>query len=379
MLAYLDSLEVFDRSLGLNPFLLLDGHSSRFELDFLEYINKVETKWVVNIGLPYGTSYWQVGDSTEQNGCFKMALVKQKQALVTKKNDHGLPYEINKTDVVKLVKDAWRVSFARPETNRKAVLQRGWGPRALNYNCLLHEEIMASKPSIEEHQAKKPLIKSSLTPSELNLSGGLAGTLIDRIVAEKNKEGGALTIDQVREKRRATARQSLENHEKRCSAGLIAAAGRFGLDSNFLAYVRHAKDMEEERVRQQQLRKKDIFDTLRAKVQDIRDKNLPPEKWTVSELNTMLQWYKNPSDTAMPSKKSDKLARYHQICNRGDPPEPELLPLPPLPTPQLATASTEDAVPDLSLLDDNSSTLSDLEDNELLMRINEMLTSATEV
>jgi hypothetical protein len=82
----------------------------------------------------------------------------------------------------------------------------------------------------------------------------------------------------------------------------------------------------------------------------------------------MLQWYKNPSDTAMPSKKSDKLARYHQICNRGDPPEPELLPLPPLPTPQLATASTDDAVPDLSLLDDNSSTLSDLEDNEICNR-----------
>ena len=53
--------------------------------DFLEYINTCESKWYVNIGLPYGTSYWQVGDSTEQNGCFKMALSKAKQELVTKK------------------------------------------------------------------------------------------------------------------------------------------------------------------------------------------------------------------------------------------------------------------------------------------------------
>ena len=85
MLAYLDSLDLFDRSTGLNPFLILDRHGSHFKLDILEYINKAEHKWNVNIGLPYGTSYWQVGDSTEQNGCFKMALTKEKKALVTKK------------------------------------------------------------------------------------------------------------------------------------------------------------------------------------------------------------------------------------------------------------------------------------------------------
>jgi hypothetical protein len=62
-------------------------------------------------------------------------------------------------------------------------------------------------------------------------------------------------------------------------------------------------------------KKKDIYDVLQVKVQAIKDKNLPPKKWTVSELNTMLQWYKSPSNTAMPSKKADKLARYYQICN----------------------------------------------------------------
>ena len=34
MLQAIDMLGVFDRSTGLNPFLLLDGHGSRFELDF---------------------------------------------------------------------------------------------------------------------------------------------------------------------------------------------------------------------------------------------------------------------------------------------------------------------------------------------------------
>jgi hypothetical protein len=47
---------------------------------------------------------------------------------------------------------------------------------------------------------------------------------------------------------------------------------------------------------------------LEAKVKAIREKNLPPEKWSVADLNAMLQWYKNPSNTAVPTKKADKLA-----------------------------------------------------------------------
>ena len=106
--------------------------------------------------------------------------------------------------------------------------------------------------------------------------------------------------------------------------------------------------MEEEKQRQKQLRAKDLYDVLLVKVQAIRSKNLPAEKWTSSELNTMIQWHKRPDDAAMPSKKADKLARYYDICGRGDPVAPtvpiELVPptqleqddddeLPPLPAP----------------------------------------------
>jgi hypothetical protein len=84
------------------------------------------TKWNVSIGLPYGTSYWKVGDSSEQNGCFKMALTKAKQELVTKK-DNRLDFAVDKRDVVKLVKEAWAASFGRIRTNQKAILHRGWG------------------------------------------------------------------------------------------------------------------------------------------------------------------------------------------------------------------------------------------------------------
>jgi hypothetical protein len=65
MLATIDGHDVFNRSDGVPPFLLLDGHGSRFDLTFLEYINNPATKWNVCIGVPCGTSYWQVGDSTD--------------------------------------------------------------------------------------------------------------------------------------------------------------------------------------------------------------------------------------------------------------------------------------------------------------------------
>jgi hypothetical protein len=51
---------------------------------------------------------------------------------------------------VKLVKEAWKVSFARVEMNRKAVLHRGWGPKALNMNVLKNPEIMATVPNVSK-------------------------------------------------------------------------------------------------------------------------------------------------------------------------------------------------------------------------------------
>ena len=76
MMSTINKLEVFDWSDGVPPFLLLDKNNGlRFDCQsFLKYINEPETKWNVCMGVPYGTSYWQVGDSHEQNGCFKMAV-----------------------------------------------------------------------------------------------------------------------------------------------------------------------------------------------------------------------------------------------------------------------------------------------------------------
>jgi hypothetical protein len=294
-------------------------------LDFLQYINSVETKWECCIGLPYGTSYWQVGDSSEQNGCFKMALTRAKQELVTKKNDAGLEFSINKTDIVGLVQIAWKRSFARVKTNIKAVAHRGWGPKALNYNVLLHPEILATKHGAKEKELTTGL-ETNVALEDLNLSEGLAATLVERIVDYKVKEASrnGVGADEQRRKRKATAEERLRSQDKRISSGLLAAAGHFHLGAEVRDQVQQRADAAKEREYNASLKKKDEYDALFVKVQEIQNLNLPYDKWNAVQLKLMVKWFKRDGDEKLPNKKQDLVARYLATCHRGDLPAPML-------------------------------------------------------
>jgi len=139
----LDHHDIFDRSNNKMPFLLLDGHQSRFEVPFLEYITNTNHPWMVCIGVPYGTSLWQVADSKEQNGSFKIALSKIKKEILSKRLDIMMDKpELVPTDIIPMVNFAWNQSFVRVEKNLKAIEARGWGP--LNYALLNDSQIQAT-------------------------------------------------------------------------------------------------------------------------------------------------------------------------------------------------------------------------------------------
>ncbi len=72
VMKYLDKKWAFDWT-EADPFRLLVGHGSRFEMPFLNYINDPASKWMVSIGVPYGTSLWQVGNSSQQMVCTRCA------------------------------------------------------------------------------------------------------------------------------------------------------------------------------------------------------------------------------------------------------------------------------------------------------------------
>jgi hypothetical protein len=77
---------------------------------------------------------------------------------------------------------------------------------------------------------------------------------------------------------------------------------------------------------------KDEYDKLLAKVTTVRALNKPPEKWSATQLHTMVKWYKRDDDNAIPSKKTELLTRYLETCNREErvaPPLPEMPHQPP--------------------------------------------------
>ena len=78
ILKHLDHHGITNRAPGdPPPCLIVDGHGSRLSIPFLRYINNLDEKgneveganhrWKVIIGLPNGTAYWQVADSSYIN------------------------------------------------------------------------------------------------------------------------------------------------------------------------------------------------------------------------------------------------------------------------------------------------------------------------
>ena len=141
----LDDLELFkkDREEGKIPFMLLDGHQSRFDLDFLRYINTYPHRWNVCIGVPYGTAFWQVGDSSKQNGCFNINLSQVKAAMLqTRIDELNHAMQLARTDIIPLVNQSFFSSFGNRLTNKKALAERGWNP--YNRNLLLDPTVWAT-------------------------------------------------------------------------------------------------------------------------------------------------------------------------------------------------------------------------------------------
>ena len=123
--------------------MLLDGHSSRFDLEFLRYINSYPHTWNVCIGVPYGTALWQVGDSSQQNGRFNINLTEVKSTLLQTRIDqlqHAM--QLVHTDIIPLVNLSFPSSFGNRKTNKKALAERDWNP--LNHCLLLDPTVRAT-------------------------------------------------------------------------------------------------------------------------------------------------------------------------------------------------------------------------------------------
>jgi hypothetical protein len=244
MLAKMDEHSLFDRSAGINPFLLCDGHGSRFEEPFLEYTLESDMSWTCCIGVPYGTSMWQVGDSPEQNGTFKIESKKANADTVWHKIRAGLPAMLERCDIVRIVNIARQKSFARVDTNLKAIAERGWG--ALNYVLLDHPELQETKDrveSINDIYKKQVMDGVEITDlTSLNTDKGSMGLAMDMFLdnALQDKALGKLTVAEKKEKRRQ-AGMLRKDGGARLSAGLMVITDGYAIGPDCIAWARRTR------------------------------------------------------------------------------------------------------------------------------------------
>ena len=267
----IDHFQLLPRTPGVLPFAMLDGHGSRLELPFLKYINNKTTEWCVCLGVPYGTAYWQVGDSKEQNGSFNMAMTDAKRKLLNLKRKHCLKETIDKTDLMLLINIAWNKSFARIDKNRKAIADRGWGPYNRNILTLSHiratmtnderkddaffnyEVVLSSSLSVSTITNDSSICNNNISSksryngsSDINLNIGIAASVTDTIVQHED---------------RLIARERINNNQisgktfkniitdaKKMSAGLCFKNGEVRLGKTLLDGLLNRKRLAEDLV-----------------------------------------------------------------------------------------------------------------------------------
>jgi len=192
MLRYMDELDLFPRSDTLIPFLLMDGHGSRFELEFLQYINNKEHEWSVCIGVPCGAHLWQVSNAASMNGTFKIGITKAKEELMSAKEKRFMSAKFLPTDIIPIVNKAWSHSFANVAFGKKALAERGWTP--LNGALLKNKDVLDTKLDADANteDALSILTAAAMAASAtgravIQVNEGKSADVIDLLVADRDR------------------------------------------------------------------------------------------------------------------------------------------------------------------------------------------------
>lgn len=325
ILMYLDKLEVYERIPGGPvPVIVLDGHDSRLELCFLEYINDPAHYWYVSIGVPYATALWQVGDSPEQNGEFKMKLSEAKRRLVRYKDDRNIPRGICNEDIIPLLNFSWPSSFGRIRTNKKAIAERGWYPP--NRILLLSKEIMEEKENQNNTVSTAAIVdiqaihESNIFDirTDINTNKGTAKTILDAIVRHRARTGGRRAIKNSMDRGKCILKEI--DSSRRMTAGLLVSNGIHSLN--------HPSVIE--RVRCKKRKEKNLEERKRKKIRDenkqtfrgvreLRTNKPDMQKWNHKDCCIFIKYKREKKDGVNPKTIAELRERCISISSRTSP------------------------------------------------------------
>ena len=343
----LDKYQIYDsdRKKGLVPFVLIDGHHSRFELSFLQYINDPKHRWNVCIGVPYGTAFWQVADTSYQNGKFKMTLNEEKATLFhQRKNTFQQNIHLLRTDTIPLVNSSWPPAFANVQNNRKAILETGWRPynrnlllssvirasmteEMLNWEkqCGLFSDDMLARLHNVEMVETNGIIKVSPQNSKaqnyhLNFNGGItaqhvSNTLLSSVDRQKARE----RLQKMKEEG-STKKQRLDELTRKITAAKMTLDIRqYILDDNIYDHVVRIDNQTKENIKLKRQRMELGYMKLCHKADEAFRKNdgvTDLTKWkSKADIQAYLKPLKEKDDSKMPNDRDELNARYY-LCRQ---------------------------------------------------------------
>jgi hypothetical protein len=356
----LDALEVYkeDREMGLRPFILLDGHQTRFELEFLTYVNDPVHRWSVCIGVPYGTALWQVGDSTEQNGNFKMSMNRKKEEILDKRISSTVTGDdLVPTDIIPLVVYSWKRSFAGVDTNKKAIYERGWYPlnRMLLLDPVLRETMTERDVQKEKEEGLNPMHDRELQQEfsdeqqatatsinqgptmrvnnnsnvashgtleginthDINFGNGLTQYYIKNIIRKTERER---VLEKIQEDKK-TDETFLEQlgRVNRVSAGSLVKCGSYVIGKDVEEVMKKRIEIKRNERKEKKDKEEELYNKQRKDADLVIEKNKGKSvtDWTATDLKVLLKPEKMKEDGAMPQSKKELVGLYKKCVGRS--------------------------------------------------------------
>jgi hypothetical protein len=312
---------------------------------FLEYITDPDHPWKVCIGVPYGTALWQVGDSVEQNGRYKIVSSMIKKQILRKRICEMVSeVEILPTDIIIIINAAWNKSFADIKGNKEAIIQRGWFP--LNRNLLLLPELRqtmtqedhdwermtqlypsnriknecnnksknTSLPTMREHSINS--VSVTETPI-LNTTQGVSGSTIEFLLGQADQK--SIRAESAKKRKSGqTIRDGFKRMKSLTAAGqMISLTGTFEVGINTLNEV-NRRAAEKQKIQEEaEAIKQEAHDVNVGLLNDLTRDKPEESKWTKKDILLALRTVKKRGDRANPANREELMRYWKELSHRA--------------------------------------------------------------
>jgi hypothetical protein len=293
------------------------------DLEFLEYINTPAHEWNVCIGVPYATHLWQVADSSQINGKFKIEIAKEKCEYMQHKTKNTTGMVI--TDIVPIVKGAFRRSFSIVKNAKKAIAERGWGP-ALNYRLLLDPNLSqrpkdapGNQPDTAATIAPTVTGDSGIVTMSFNMKEGWFADITDALVEQRNQdEGRAKAMEEkVRIMKNKEQHIHLIKNLPKISSGQLMANGWLRMDTTVRDNKRQRKEADDKVNKEREGKRSKIIENQQQRYQAAINKCVSTKQaLTMVDLRALVKQASVKGDTPIEKNRTELIQQLERRFDR---------------------------------------------------------------